>query len=115
MKRIQLLGRIASAALIIPCAYPIEQALASDCNWRKAEWGSYCLIPRTEGGSKIIEIILKSSREGTTVMTYRGKSFAKGAVFIDDEYNGRHILKHFGKDRVILQDTNGNPPDVYLR
>ena len=115
MKRIQLLGRIASVALILPCAYLTDQALASDCNWQKAEWGTYCLIPRTEGGSKIIEIILRSSREGTTVMTYRGKSFAKGAVFIGDEYSDRHILKHFGKDRVILQDTNGNPPAVYLR
>lgn len=115
MKSVQQIARIASIVLALAWAAPFEPAMAGDCKWRNSQWGSYCVIAKAEGGSKIIEVILKSKREGTKVMTYRGKSFTPGAVFIDDEYNGQHTLRYFGADRVILQDKNGNPPDVYLR
>jgi hypothetical protein len=115
MKSILQIARTALIALTLVWAPPSEAALAGDCKWRNSQWGSYCVITRAEGGSRIIEVILKSKREGTKVMTYRGNSFSPGAVLIDDEYNGQHILRYFGADRIILQDKNGNPPDVYLR
>lgn len=107
--------KIAPIALIFALAAPSKPALAGDCTWHNSQWGSYCLITRAEGGSRIIEVILKSKREGTKVMTYRGKSFKSGAVFIDDEYNGQHTLRYFGADKVVLQDKNGNPPETYFR
>ena len=115
MKSIQKIARIASIALALIWAVPLEPAIAGECKWRNEQWGSYCVITKDEGGSKIIEVILKGKREGTKVMTYRGTSFAPGSVFIDDEYNGQHTLRHHGADRIILQDKNGNPPNVYLR
>ena len=104
-----------SLAILIIGSAMAEKALAGDCKWHKDESGSYCIIPRSEAGTKAIEVILRSSREGTKVMTYRGKTFARGAIFIDDEYNGKHILKYYGADKIVLQDKNGNPPEVYLR
>ena len=92
-----------------------ENVFAKDCKWHKDNWGSYCLIVSSEGSAKIIEIVLKSSREGTKIMTYKGKSFTKGSVFIDDEYKNQHVLKYYGTDKIILQDRNGNPPAIYLR
>ena len=115
MKSIQQISGFLPIALSFACILPAKVALAGDCRWHKEHWGSYCLITKTEGSSKFIEVILKSGREGTRVMTYRGKSFASGAIFVDDDYNAPHILKYYGSDKVILQDKNGNPPQVYLR
>lgn len=115
MKSIQQIARIATIALALAWAAPLEPAMAGDCKWRNSQWGSYCIITKSEGDSKIIEVILKGNREGTKVMTYRGKSFSRGAIFVDDEYGIQHTLKYYGADKVIFQDKNGNPPEVYLR
>lgn len=102
-------------AILIIGSSTMEKTFASLCKWHKEGSISYCLIPRDWGSGKTIEVVLTSSRENSKVMIYRGNSFAKESIFIDDEYSGKHILKYFGADKVILQDKNGNPPSVYLR
>jgi len=85
----------------------IAQQPRNDC-YHDRNGSTYCVYTVDQGQTKKIIKSFFASRQGPGVITYLGNSFSPGSRFSNDHYpeqGARTILKHFSKDKIVLQLT----------